>query len=436
LKDENGLEISTEDSEVISILGDFREELLKMGRGVPDILAHADTHPDNTLIQAYCASVYLYGQNSQTDTEARKYLDLAMSTLPHANAREKLFISSLDSWYNGRLDEAAEKLERLIAEWPADLASAKVLEFMYYSLGQQYSGHRFLRAMEGIFETNKNSGYFLSSYSFALELCGQYDKAQASAERAIEIDEINPWAHHTLSHIYLKKGEITAGTAILEDYDHVWDNSGQAINSHNYWHLALMHLENLDRDRAFSFLGSHLLKQSPYLVVQQLDAISLLWRLEMAGYEVPYNEWKNIADLTEENSKECYIPFMSAHYIYAQARAAKYDELAESLSYIRVSAADKTGHEARVWERIGIPLLGACKELASCNYGVAAALFEPIIDDVVMVGGSDAQDDLFRQAYLTSLINSGMKSEARGYLDKISVSGRPTPLEEYWKSHI
>lgn len=131
---------------------------------------------------------------------------------------------------------------------------------------------------------------------------------------------MNPWAHHTLSHIYIKKGEITAGTKILEDYEHIWRESGQAINSHNYWHLALMYLEQLDRDKAFSVRRSHILKDSPYLVIQQLDAIALLWRLEMTGFEVPHKEWKNAADITARNVKECYIPFMSAHYIYAQGR--------------------------------------------------------------------------------------------------------------------
>ena len=436
MKDGSGLDVTGENTEVITIFSNFRTELLKMGKGVTDVLAHADNHPESTLVQAYCATVYLYGQNGETDIEAHKFLNRAKGTLASANDRERLFVSALDSWYRGRLDETANRLETLIRKWPTDLVSAKVLEFIYYSLGQQYSGPRFLRAMEGIYEANKNSGYFLSSYSFAQELCGSYDKALASAERAIEIDEVNPWAHHTLSHIYIKKGEITAGTKILEDYEHIWQDSGRAINSHNHWHLALMYLEEMERGKAFSALRSHILKDSPYLVIQQLDAIALLWRLEMAGFEVPYREWENIAGITARNAKECYIPFMSAHYVYAQARAGMYDELQEALSQIRANASGKTGREARVWNEIGMPLLSACKELASCNYAAAAALFEPIIDNVVMVGGSDAQDDLFRQAYLGSLIKSGRKFEALAYLDKISTSEKPTPLEEHWKSCI
>ena len=126
----------------------------------------------------------------------------------------------------------------------------------------------------------------MSSYSFALELCGKYEEALTAAEKAVEINEINPWAHHTISHVYLKKGEIDKGSKILEDYKHVWEKSGQAIKSHNNWHLALMYLENLDLYKAFSFTNDPILKETPHLVIQQLDAISLLWRLEMGGFEV------------------------------------------------------------------------------------------------------------------------------------------------------
>lgn len=99
--------------------------------------------------------------SSQTGTLAYKFLRKAKQALRGANEREKLFVSSPGSWYDGKLEEAAKKFEELIAEWPAELVSAKVLEFIYYTLDQQYSGPRSFRAMEGIYETNKNSGFEL-----------------------------------------------------------------------------------------------------------------------------------------------------------------------------------------------------------------------------------------------------------------------------------
>ncbi|MEQ9618287.1 MAG: tetratricopeptide repeat protein [Deltaproteobacteria bacterium] len=436
MKDSNDLEITTSSSEVISAADKFRAELLSMGGGVTEILTHAENYPESALIQAYAACLFLYGQTKESDREAHKYLVRAKSAAEETNDRERLFLSSLESWHEGRLEEASRKLENLIREWPRDLVSAKVLEFLYYLLGQQYSGPRFLKTMESIYEPNKNSGYFLSSYSFATELCGRYEQALTLAERAVELEEINPWAHHTLSHVLLKRGNISSGTRLLENYRYVWERSGQAIKSHNYWHLALMYLENLEHDKAFSFIHSEILKDKPYLVIQHLDAISLLWRLEMAGFEVPYELWKSIADITLENSGDFYVPFNSAHYTYALARAGKKDELAASMSVIKKRASEKTGHEGEVWNKTGIPLLEACRAYALGNYTQAALFLEPVIDDVVKVGGSDAQDDLFRQAYLLSLIKSGNKQESKTYLNDISTSEVMTPLQNYWKSLI
>jgi len=65
-----------------------------------------------------------------------------------------------------------------------------------------------------------------------------------------------------------------------------------------------------------------------------------------------------------------------------------------------------------------------------------ADILAQIIDGVEMVGGSDAQVDLFRQAYLLSLINCNKKSEAKKYLNNFSTSPTLTPLQNYWFSLI
>lgn len=436
MKDEQGLEVSTNSGDSIEIINQFGKDLLSMGKGVSNILAKVENFPECTMIQSYCACVFLYGQTKETDKQAEEYLKRARLTAESANERERLFLSSLEGWREGQIEEGTQKLEQLIKEWPRDLVSAKVLEFFYYMRGQQYSGSRFLRAMEGIREHNKNSGYFLSSYSFATELCGYYEKAGALAERAVEIEEINPWAHHTLSHVLLKKGDIEGGIKILEDYENIWNESGQAINSHNNWHLALMYLENLEYEKALSFLDNQILREKPYINIQHFDAISLLWRLEMGGYEVPITIWKSISDIVIENSSDCYIPFNSAHYIYALTRAGKNEDLSKSLSTIEESISNKTGHERQVWESTGLPLLQACSSFAKENYLDSASLLEPIICNIEAVGGSDAQVDLFRQTYLLSLIKNGDKKNSRTYLNDITTSDIATPLSEYWSSLI
>lgn len=436
MQTKNGLDVSTNSSEVIEAIEYFEQELLSMGKGVVAIIDSAKEHADNLMIQLYAASFMLYGQTKETDAEAFTYLNRAKTLSSQGNEREKQLMQALTYWLAGKVEKGMQQLESLLQSWPKDLAAAKILEFFYYMRGQEYSGPRFLEVFEGIYSENKNSGYYLSSLSFAAELCGQYDKAFDLANQAIGIEKINPWAHHTLSHVLLKRGEISEGIKRLESYEGVWDQSGQAICSHNHWHLALMYLENLDHEKALSFVKNNILKEKPYIVIQHLDAISLLWRIEMGGYEVPKDTWVEIADSVKENSKDCYIPYMSAHYIYALAKAEKKDELSDALSKVKKASDSKSGHELEVWQRTGIPLLHATEAFAKGDYSHSVSLLEPIIANITEVGGSDAQVDLFRQTYLQSLINSNQPAHAKAYLDTLITSQQLTPLEEYWNTAI
>jgi hypothetical protein len=45
------------------------------------------------------------------------------------------------------------------------------------------------------------------------------------------------------------------------------------------------------------------------------------------------------------------------------------------------------------------------------------------------IGGSDAQDDLFRQAYLRSLQAAGRHADAAAYFERMTTAKARTPLD-------
>jgi hypothetical protein len=45
------------------------------------------------------------------------------------------------------------------------------------------------------------------------------------------------------------------------------------------------------------------------------------------------------------------------------------------------------------------------------------------------IGGSDAQDDLFRQTYLRSLQAARRSADAAAYFERITAGKAPTPLD-------
>lgn len=437
MRDSLGLDVSTDDAAAVAALDRFRVQLLSLGSGVGDIVAAAAAHPGQALIQCAAASLGLYGQTPAGDRDAETCLAAARAAAGHANVRERAHLAALEDWAARRYADATAKLEAVVAEWPRDLVAAKMLEFLYFVRGQHYSAARFLKAMQGMAGANRESGYFLSMLSFALELSGRYDEALAAADRAVALEPDNSWAHHTMAHAYLKTGAIEKGRAVLEGFEDVWRAAGPVVHSHNFWHLALMHLENLEPDAAYGFLHRPILADMPRLTVQMVDAISLLWRLEMADYGVPSSDWDFVAAAVVDDATQCYTAFNSAHFVYALARAGREGALAEARAALKAAAAGLAGPEQAVWQAVGAPLIEGCIAAARGQHREAARrlgpLMEPARETVVQGGGSDAQVDLFRQAYLTSLIAAGERSAARAYLDRLSTGPVDTPLQSYWR---
>jgi hypothetical protein len=122
------------------------------------------------------------------------------------NRRERALHRALALWHGNDNLYAVEALEAITAEWPGDLFTAKLAEFLYYVLGQQYMGPRFRAHLRRLEPAHAEDPDFLAMAAFASELCGDYGEAEARAERALGIAARNPWAQHALSHVLIRQG--------------------------------------------------------------------------------------------------------------------------------------------------------------------------------------------------------------------------------------
>ena len=59
----------------------------------------------------------------------------------------------------------------------------------------------------------------------------------------------------------------------------------------------------------------------------------------------------------------------------------------------------------------------------------AAALLDPVMPMMTAIGGSDTQDDLFREADLRSLQAAGRHADAAAYFDRLTAKKSRTPLD-------
>jgi len=426
MKDARGLSVTADDAKAVAAADGFAARLLRLDQGVEAVLDAVERWPQTPILRLYAAAFWLYGQTGDACATAAAHLG-ACATLS-MNSRERALHRALALWQANDNLRAVEALEEITDEWPDDLLSAKFAEFLYYVLGQQHMGPRFRAHMRRLVAAHGDDPDFLAMHAFASELCDDFVVAEAGAERALDIAQRNPWAQHALTHVLIRQGRVREGRARMEAFLPLLETCGRPIHSHDAWHLALLYLEELDIPSALRVFREHIWGITPDFVVEQLDAIALLWRIEMAGTAMD-EAWPAIAARVAPRARETFMPFMNAHYVYALARAGRTDAVEAALACAR-GRSDTDDEEAkRVWAPVGRAVVEAAAAFGAGDHAGAAALLDPVMPDMPAIGGSDAQVDLFRQAYLRGLQAAGRRADAAAYDEHITAGKLRTPLD-------
>lgn len=428
LKDNNGLSVSTDLPAAIDALTLFSDQLLRLGKGVDKIILSASEFPDCALIQAYAAALHLYDQTREGLEKANAYLSAIKEPI---NPRELSFIQALRFWQKNQISNALYHFVEHCMTWPKDVVAIKIMEFLFYCKGQKFEAPLFLDVAQTCAPHHLENPLFLSILSFAQELNGLYDESKITAEKALELDEDNPWAHHTLAHYYLNKGLIDQGLKITELFSLSWPKFGRPIQSHNLWHLALFYLENLDYQGVLNVYQRANWSKQAELVLVEIDAAALLWRLDFEGAS-DEALWQELADKIGNHANFATTPFVSVHLIYTLQRGKKEEAAKEALSRTKEFVKGLEGEDRAVWKKVGLPLIEGAWAFANRDYKTALKHFDPMIYQVGAAGGSDAQIDLFHQTYLKSLIGGQRYSDAKSFLEKLTKIRKPTSLERKW----
>lgn len=426
LKDARGLPVMSGSAAELDAIDTFTARLLRLDPGLEAILEDAARFPATPMIQLLAASLCLFGQTPASDSSATAYLDAAAAAM--TGEREVRLHQALSLWAGQDHLGAVAALEAITEVWPTDLLAAKIAEFQYFVLGQQHESARFLAHMRRLHAANSDHPDFLSMLAFAHELHGDVEDARRVVERSLALEARNPWADHCVAHLHFRTGDSERAIAVMQGLLPVWETTARFIHGHNAWHLAVAKLDRLDRDGAMDLFHRHVWGFSPDFVAEQIDAIALLWRLDMAGgaADLP---WGELADRAEQRIAAQYMPFLDAHYAYALARAGRNDALQALLANVDARSAATDAEAPRSWTPVGRSLVHASACLARGDAAPSARLLGPVIADVAVVGGSDAQVDLFRQAYFHALVGSGRKADARGYWTAVIGDRPPTPLD-------
>lgn len=408
--DSLGNPVTLHDAASLAALNDFVEGFIASEARAADILqAQEDASP---IVQAYCAALHMFAETRDAPANARPFIERAQAGASRASEREQRFIAAVAAWVAGDVERAAVLHEEQARACPRDLVSLKLGQYHLFNRGDAPG---MLRIALQALPAAGDVPYLHGMLAFGWEQCHFLEQAEASARQAIAMRRKEPWAHHALAHVMLTQGRLAEGHAFLQDVSPTWTGLNSFMVTHNWWHQALFAID-LDRaDEVLAIYDRHVWGEVKDYSQDQVNAVSLLARAELAGLDVG-DRWQDLADHLAQRAHDHVLPFLDLQYLYGLARAGRMQEAQAWLASIEQHAFQQSGPAAPVWQRVGVPAARGLLAHSSGDWHTAVEALGHALPRLVEIGGSHAQRDLFAQVHLDAMLKGGQLAGAQNLL--------------------
>ena len=383
--------------------------------------------PDFAL--AHIARARLHQLNMQ-GTEARTMAAHARQLAARATPRERQHIEIMAAVIESKPKLAVTSAEAHLDEYPCD---ALVLSMLLGAFGlYAFSGRSDhdaakLAVCERVAGQYGDDWWFTSYLGWSHTEAGNLTKGRALSERAMTLRTANANAAHGLSHAMFEQGDMEAGQKFLSQWLPAHDRKS-FLHGHLWWHTALTSLDNGDLDTALAIYEQHIKPAGrPYPPLNIFtDGASLLWRLALAGKDGLEPHWRDVAAYGEQYFPQAGAHFADVHHALAAA-AIGGDALQARLAQLETRAAD--GKLAP--GRSAIDICRGIKAFADRDHDGAIRLLEPVMAEVVRIGGSHAQRELWEDTLIVAYLRGGHAAKAASLISA-RLDRRPSARDESW----
>jgi tetratricopeptide (TPR) repeat protein len=404
IQDALGNEVGAASQEAIAGIDDFVTGFLAYESKAANIIAAADAAPEAGLAQIYAGFTWMFLEAEAAPAMAGQYLRRARAETP----REHLMLRQLERWISNDIPAVQAIGEEIVRANPRDLASVKLHQYFSFNRGDAASMLKIARLAE---PANPDNAHLHGMIAFAHEQLNDIPAAEASARRALELKRKEPWAQHALAHVMLSGGRVKEGVKFLADASQTWVGLNSFMYTHNWWHKALFHISLGDHQAVFDAYDHHVWGVEPTYSQDQVGAVSLLARMEVAGLDVG-DRWEKLAEYLSVRATDTVQPFLTLQYLYGLARAerAEADRLMQA---VVDKAMTSTAFDRLVWHDVALPAARGMLAHARGNYADAARFLGQAHPRLTEIGGSHAQRDLFGQLLLDAHMKVGNWQIAR-----------------------
>uniref|UniRef100_A0A663M7N4 Tetratricopeptide repeat protein 38 n=1 Tax=Athene cunicularia TaxID=194338 RepID=A0A663M7N4_ATHCN len=355
--------------------------------------------PNFTMGHVIANGLELIGTGSSV--RLNKELDAAMRTMMTLSKsqplteREKLHVAALDMFARGQLPKACDLWEQILQSHPTDLLALKFSQDTYFYLGYHIQMRDSVARVYPFWTPDTPlSSYVKGYYSFGLMETNFFDRAEELAHEALALNQTDAWSVHTIAHINEMKAEVKKGLEFMKETEANWKVK-----------ILVASLKNplLAHEYLWLQIAPRCLSSGSMLDV--VDNCSMLYRLHLEGVKLG-DRWNNVLKLTKKHTKDHVLLFNDVHVLMSSLGAKDHKATEDELKYS--PCAD---HELSLAPSLGLPLCQAFVEFENGNCDKAVDLLYPIRYQLIQIGGSNAQRDVFSQLLIHAALNS--KSQAK-----------------------
>ena len=412
-RDYLGNPVSAQDDAVMRSVDDFIQGYLAYETRAERILAAADAAPESCLASVYAGLLWMLLEAPAGRHHAAKYLAAAERAAAGATRREQMNAAVLRAWVDDDLALTLRLCDQLSDEFPRDLVMVKMHQYFEFNRG---NFAQMLRVALKVAALNADIAPMHGMTAFAYEQCHLLSKAEAAANKALGLTRQEPWAQHALAHVLLTRGRIDEGAQFLESVADTWSGLNSFMITHIWWHLALFYLSQGRDRKLLEVYDNHCWGVAKDYSQDQIGAISLLARLEMAGIDVG-ERWLDLVPYLAARAHDTVLPFLTLQYFYGLARTGR-PETHTLWDSVRQRAQCAPAFVCEVWRSVALPACGGLYAYAHGDYDAAWQQLSALLPRMSEAGGSHAQRDLFEQFALDAAIKSGRFNTAQQTLEQ------------------
>jgi hypothetical protein len=245
--------------------------------------------------------------------------------------------------------------------------------------------------------------------AFGLEESGHYVEAERNGRKAVEIEPRDAWAQHAVAHVLEMQGRQREGINWMRANTEGWSRES-FFAVHNWWHLALYHLELGEIDEVLDLFDGPIYGARSRVTLDMVDASAMLWRLHLRGIALG-DRWDAVADAWEPVADAGLYAFNDAHAMMAFVGSGR-RKSAQRVLAAQIDAMRRAGDNAAFTREVGHPVTLAIHAFGEGSYSETMRHLRSVRNIANRFGGSHAQRDVFDLTLIEASLRSGQQAVA------------------------